>query len=170
MRELNIRNLALMTLIFSCFMQIGGQLFAVSVLVSTITDAPPRSFAILEGEYPYDSSGFWSTLPPITAFLYVVALIANWKTQRRMLLLVSLGLFIFGGLIAGLVLEPGFAKMVGTGYSDTVDPELQSQAAQWYYLDWAAWGVGVLAGLALLLALALPAERNDSPRPNGTSE
>ncbi len=157
MRDLNTRNIALMTLIFSCFMQIGGQLFAISVLVSTLTEAPPRSFAILEGEYSYDSSGFWSTLPPITALLYIVALIANWKTKRRMLLLVSLALFVCSGLIAGLMLEPEFAKMVATGYSDTVDPELQSRAAQWYYFDWAAWGVIVLAGLALLLALSRPA-------------
>ena len=93
-------------------------------------------------------------------------MIANWKTRRRLLLLVSLALFILSGLMAGLVLEPEFAKMSATGYSDTVDPELQSRAAQWYYLDWAAWGVGALAGLALLLALARP----DSPRPNVTSE
>ena len=158
MRELSIRNIALMALIFSCFMQIGGQLFAISVLVNTITEAPPRSFAILQGEYSYDSSGFWSTVPPITALLYFVALIANWKTQRRPLLLISLGLFVVAGLIAGMVLEPEFDKMIATGYSDTIDPELQDRAARWYSFDWAAWGVMVLAGLALLLALARPAE------------
>lgn len=158
MRELNVRNIALMALTFSCFMQIGGQLFAISVLVSTLTEAPPRSFAILQGEYAYDSSSFWSTLPPITGLLYVVALTANWKTQRRTLLLVSLGLFVCSGLIAGLVLEPEFAKMVATGYSDTVDPELQSRAARWYSFDWAAWSLIVLAGIALLLALSRRAD------------
>ncbi len=170
MRELNIRNVSLIALISSCFMQIGGQLFAVSVLVRTIAEAPPRSFAILEGAYPYDSSGFWSTVPPVTAFLFIIALIANWKSQRRVLLLVSLALFIFGGLIAGLVLEPELAKMVATGYSDTVDPELQSRAAQWYYLDWATWGIGALSGLALLLALARQVEPKDPARPNGRPE
>ena len=164
MRELNVRNIALMALIFSCFMQIGGQLFAISVMVSTITEAPPRSFAILEGEYPYDSSGFWSTVPPVTALFYVAALIANWRTQRRMLLIFSLALFIAAGLVAGLVVEPEYAKMVAMGYSDTVDRELQDRAAQWYYFDWAAWGLIVLAGLALLLALARPAGSEDSRR------
>lgn len=163
MRDLNIRNIVLMMLVFSCFMQIGAQLFAISVLVSTLTEAPPRSLAILEGEYSYDSSRFWSTVPPITALLYVVALIANWRTQRRFLLIVSLTLFICSGLIAGMVLEPEFASITATGYRDAVDPELQSRALRWYYLDWAAWGVIVLAGLALLLALARPTE----PRTNG---
>lgn len=158
MRELNIRNIALMMLIFSCFMQIGGQFFAISVLVSTITAAPPRSFAILEGPYPYDSGGFWSTVPPVTAVLYVAALVTNWKTQRRVLLIVSLALFMAAGLIAGVVLEPEFDQMIAAGYSDTIDPALRNRAEQWYYFDWASWGVIVLAGLALLLALARPAE------------
>jgi hypothetical protein len=162
MRDLNIRNIALMTLIFSCFMQIGAQLFAISVLVSTLTEAPPRSFAILEGEYSYDSSGFWSTVPPITALLYVVALVANWKTQRRLLLILSLALFICSGLIAGVVLEPEFASITESGYRDAVDPALQGRALRWYYFDWAAWGVIVLAGLALLLALARPTEPRTS--------
>ena len=49
MRELNIRNITLIALISSCFMQIGGQFFALSVVVRKISEAPPRSFAILEG-------------------------------------------------------------------------------------------------------------------------
>jgi len=64
MGNLNIRNLTLMALITSCFMQIGAQLFAISVMVSTIAEAPPRSFAILEGQYRYDSSPFWETVRP----------------------------------------------------------------------------------------------------------
>ena len=170
MRKLNIRNITLIALISSCFMQIGGQFFALSVLVRTIAEAPPRSFAILGGEYPYDSSGFWSTVPPVTAVLFNVALIANWKTQRRLFLLVALALFVFGGLIAGIVLEPEFAKMVAIGYSDSVDPKLQSRAAHWYYLDWATWGIGAMSGLMLLLALARPDEPKDARRPNGTAE
>ena len=106
MASLNIRNIILMALIVSCFIQVGAQLFALSVVASTIAEAPPRSFAILEGPYRYDSSAFWSTVPPITLLLFIVALIANWKTSRRMLLLASFGLFLVGGLLAGLVLEP----------------------------------------------------------------
>ena len=66
MASLNIRNIILMALIVSCFIQVGAQLFALSVVASTIAEAPPRSFAILEGPYRYDSSAFWSTVPPIT--------------------------------------------------------------------------------------------------------
>jgi len=36
MGSLNIRNLALMALIVSCLLQVGAQLFAISVVASTI--------------------------------------------------------------------------------------------------------------------------------------
>lgn len=156
MASLNIRNITLMALIISCFVQVGAQLFALSVVASTIAEAPPRSFAILEGPYRYDSSAFWSTVPPITLLLFIVALIANWKTSRRTLLLASFGLFLVGGLLAGLVLEPEFASMIATGHSDTIDPALQRRAASWLAYDWAVWGLSLAAGIALLLALARP--------------
>ena len=156
MGNLNIRNLTLMAVITSCFLQVGGGLFAISVLVSTITAAPPRSFAILEGAYRYDSSAFWETLPPITAILFVIALIANWKTDRRWLIVAALALFILGGLLAGLLLEPEFVKITAGGYRDAVDPELQGRARSFFALDWAVWSVTLMAGLVLLLALARP--------------
>ena len=156
MGSLNIRNLALMALIVSCLLQVGAQLFAISVVASTISEAPPRSFAILEGDYRYDSSAFWETLPPITALLFVFGLIANWKTARRRLLLIAFGLFVSGGLLAGVFLEPEFAKMIENGYRDVVDPALKSRARNWYALDWAVWGLGLMAGMALLVALTIP--------------
>lgn len=161
MRSLNTRNLTLMAVITSCFLQAGGGLFAISVLVSTITEAPPRSFAILEGEYRYDSSAFWETLPPITAILFVVALIANWKTTRRWLVVAAFALFIAGGLLAGFLLEPEFAKITEVGYRDLVDPALQSRARSWYALDWAVWSITLIAGVLLLLALARPLAAHD---------
>ena len=140
----------------SCLIQIGAQLFALVVIASTVAEAPPRSFAMFQGEYGYNSSAFWSTVPPITFALFVIALIANWKTRRQKLLLLALTLFLVGGLVAGLFLEPVFDEMKAMGYRDEVDPVLQSRAATWYALDWAVWGMAVVAGFALLLALIRP--------------
>lgn len=156
MGYMNARNLTLMALITSCFLQLGGQLFAISVVVSTIAEAPPRSFAILEGEYRYDSSAFWNIVPMVTGVLFLIAIIANWTSSRRWLLLTAFALFVLGGLLAGFLLEPEFASITATGYSDTVDPTLQSRAAQWYALDWGVWVVGLAAGLLLLIAMIRP--------------
>lgn len=163
MKQLNLPNVTLIALVTSCFLQIGAQLFALSVVASTVSEAPPRSFAILEGEYRYNSSSFWNTVPPITFVLFIIALVANWKNQRRKLILFALTLFIIGGLVAGIFLEPVFADMIKRGYSDHVDPLLQHQAKRWYMLDWIVWAAGLCAGLILLVALISPVrvpERN----------
>ncbi len=146
----------MMALVASCLVQVGAQLFALSVVASTVSAAPPRSFAILQGEYRYDSSAFWSTVPMITFVLFLIALVANWKTPRRKFLLLALTLFVVGGLVAGLYLEPIFDEMKAIGFRDEVDPVLQSRAATWYALDWAVWTTGALAGITLLLALMRP--------------
>ena len=157
MTRKSLPNITLIALITSCFIQIGAQLFAISIVARVVQSAPPRSFAILEGPYRYDSSAFWNIVPAITTVLFLVALVGNWKTSRRTLLLSAFGLFIIGGVIAGVYLEPMFAKMIATGYRDIVDPALQSRAATWYMMDCAVWLLGFTAGVVLLFALARPA-------------
>ena len=149
-------NLTLILLIVSCFIQAGAQLFAVSMIARVVKSAPPRSFAILEGAYRYDSSAFWEIVPPITAVLFLVALIANWKTDRRKLLLGAFTLFVIGGATAGIYLEPMFEGIKSVGYRDVVDPVLQSRAETWYAIDWGVCGIGLIAGILLLAALARP--------------
>ena len=169
MRALSIPNASLLALIISCFLQLGAQLFAISVVVSTITEAPPRSFAILEGPYSYDSSAFWDVVPMITAVLFLVAA-ANWTNTRRWLLLAAFALFILAGFLTGVFLEPEFASLTATGYADTVDPVLQSRAARWYALDWGVWTVGLAAGLLLLLAMLRPVAMQKSDDEGKTAQ
>lgn len=151
------KDLALVASAASCLVQAGAQLFAILVMVRTLIAAPPRSFAMLQGPHGYDSSIFWNTVPMITLVTLLVALVANWKTTRRGLLLLALALFVVGSLIAGMVVEPGFGKLLAVGYSDTVDAALKSQAATLYRYDWALWLVSLAAGISLLFALARPA-------------
>ena len=156
MKELNLPNITLIASVAGCFIQIGAQLYALVVIGGTIAEAPPRSFAIFEGEYGYDSSAFWSTFPPISFALFIIALIANWKTRRRNLMLFALTMFLVGGLVMMLLVEPVFAEMKAVGFRDEVDPALQSRAARWYALDWLGWAMGAIGGVALLLALIRP--------------
>jgi hypothetical protein len=48
MKELPLPNVTLMASVASFFIQIGGQVFALIVVDSTLVEAPPRSFAILQ--------------------------------------------------------------------------------------------------------------------------
>lgn len=154
----------MMALVASWFIQIGGQVFALIAVDTALVAAPPRSFAMLQGEYRYDSSAFWSTLPPLTSVLLIIAMVANWKTVRRKLLLVALALLIITALVSMLYLEPTFDAIKAIGFRDEVDPALQSRAATWYAMDWAVWCVAFAGGLTLLLALIRPVTTSNSPR------
>jgi hypothetical protein len=156
---MNLKNISLIALTASCFIQTGAQLFAVSMIASTLSEAPPRSFAMLQGEYGYNSSSFWEIVPSITFFMFIIALITNWKTQRRKLILFALALFVIGGIVAGFILDPIFADMIKRGYNDHIDPALQFQAQRWYIFDWMVWALSLFAGLILLVALTRPLER-----------
>jgi hypothetical protein len=153
---MNLRNLTLVALIGSCLIQTGAQLFAVSIIASTLSEAPPRSFAMLHGEYGYNSSAFWEIVPSITFLLFIIALITNWKTERQKLILFALALFIIAGLLAGFFLEPLFADIIKQGYSDQIDKALQVQAQRWYIFDWMVWTLSLVSGLTLLAALTRP--------------
>jgi len=153
---MNLKNITLIAVTASCLLQAGAQLFAVAIVASTISAAPPRSFFILEGEYGYNSSSFWDIVPTLTFSLFIIALITNWKTQRQKLILYALVLFIIAGLVAGFLLEPFFADIIKIGYSDRVDTALQAQARRWYIFDWMVWVLGLVSGLILLLALTRP--------------
>jgi hypothetical protein len=150
---MNLKNITLIALTASCFIQVGAQLFAVSIVASTLSEAPPRSFAMLQGEYGYNSSAFWDIVPSITFLLFIITLIINWKTPRKKLILFALALFVIGGIVAGFLVEPIFADMTRSGYSDQVDPTLQVQAQRWYVFDWMVWTFSLVAGLTLLVAL-----------------
>ena len=92
-----IRNLTLIAASACALLQFGAQFFAISVLASTVAAAPPRSFQVLGGADRYNSEMFWQTLPPVTLVLLIAALVANWQTGRRGLVVAALALFIAGG-------------------------------------------------------------------------
>jgi hypothetical protein len=163
MKKLNARNVAMIAVVASWFIQIGGQVFALIAVDSALVAAPPRSFAMLQGEYGYDSDAFWSTVPPITGLLLISALVANWKTERRSFLLVAFVLTIVVSLVSIFYLDPLFNELNAIGYRDEVDPALQRRAATWYAMDWAVWGAALVGGFALLLALLRPAATRSVP-------
>jgi hypothetical protein len=150
-------NLTLIAVAASYCIQIGAGFFALAIVGRVVSAAPPRSLAILGGEYRYDSSAFWQIVPAITGVLFLLALIANWKTRRRGLLLGALVIFVVSGVVTGAVLSPYFAEIAATGYSNAVDPELQRRAAIWYVSDWGVRCFDAAAGVALLVALTRPA-------------
>lgn len=154
MRRNQLSNVTLIALAASYFVQIGAGVFALSVIGRVVSAAPPRSLAMLQGEYRYDSSAFWQIAPAITAVLFLMATVTNWKNHRRGLVLGALLLFVISGVATVVLLGPLFGDIIATGYRDSVDPALQRQAARWYAWDWILRCIDAVAGVTLLIALA----------------
>lgn len=151
-----LANLFLIPAVIGALLQAGAQLFAITVVVGTVTAAPPRSLAMYAGEYGYNSGPFWNVMPTVTFALLLLALAGNWRTPRRRLLVAALALFIAAGLFTVFVMGPVQADVVGVGYSDTVDEGLRIQAARWHMLDWASWALALSTGVVLVASLAIP--------------
>jgi hypothetical protein len=141
----------------SALLQAGAQLFAVTVIVGTVTQAPPRSLALYAGEYGYDSGPFWEIMPTITLGLLLLALFANWSTPRRRLVLGAVGAFLVAGLFAAFVTGPLQSEILAVSFADAVDPALTARAARWRAFDWASWALTLVPGVLLMRARALPA-------------
>lgn len=155
MKRPTIANLSLLPAVVGALLQAGAQLFAIAVIVGTVTTAPPRSLAMYAGEYAYNSGPFWEVMPTVTFGLLLIALAGNWRTRRRRLLLIAVSLFIAAGLFTVFVMGPVQQAVVAVGYSDTVDEALRAQAARWHLLDWASWGLTLVTGVVLAVALAV---------------
>lgn len=155
LRPSTIPNLSLIPAVVGALLQAGAQLFAVAVVVGTVTKAPPRSLAMYAGEFGYNSGPFWDVMPTITLGLLLLALVGNWRTPRRRLLLAAMALFIAAGLFSVFVMGPVQAAVVGAGYSNAVDADLGVQAGRWQLLDWASWGLTLSVGVVLAGSLAV---------------
>ncbi len=130
-----LNRLSLFLALSFSFMQAGAQLFAITVIVTSLTSNPPDSLSMLEGEYGYDSSPFWETFPNITTLFLIIALIVNWKTSNRKYLLVGFGLFITGALYSIFILGPAS----------------ESHASNWLMLDWILFFITILTCISLTI-------------------
>lgn len=155
LRSPTFANLSLIPAVVGALLQAGAQLFAIVVVVGTVTAAPPRSLAMYAGEYGYKSGPFWEVMPTVTLGLLLIALAGNWRTPRRRLLLVAVALFVAAGIFSVFVMGPVQEAVVGVGYSDTVNESLRVQAARWHLLDWTAWALTLSTGVVLAATLAV---------------
>jgi MFS family permease len=152
-------NLTLALAAVGALLQAGAQLFAVLVIVGTVTQAPPRSLAMYAGEYGYNSAPFWERVPPLILLLLLVALAANWRTPRRRFVLGAVFAFVLTGLFAGFVAGPLQSALLATPFEDSVDPALTALAARWHRLDWVSWALALVPGVLLLSAAFVPPTR-----------
>ena len=150
MNRETIRQISYLLLIGFSFMQAGANLFATTVNVSTLVEAPPASLAMVQGEYVFNPSIFWDNFPNYMLFVIVLTLILNWKTNLRKWIIIGSTVWLISALVAIVFLEPVQTEFLSSEYSNTVDPELKKIGLKWFNISLLFFSISVLSGLVYI--------------------
>ena len=151
---MDVRAVSLIALIISYFVVVGADVYGQMVVARAVLEAPPRSFLMLQGEHVLDSKGFWQIVTTIPLILFVLSIVANWKTRRRGLLLTAFFAFFVINALSFPFVFGEYLDIVSVGYKDMIDPELLERAAAWQRLALVRCAVVVAVGVLPLVALA----------------
>lgn len=149
-----VRTVLMVLAAMSFVIMIGGGIYEHAGIVPSWSAAVPASLTIYQGEYAINAARFWISIHPITLTLFVLALIANWRTERRYFILAPLvgyGLVI---VITALYFVPELLAITGTPYSTIVDPVLTQRAKTWEMLSLIRGAFLLVMAVTLLFGLS----------------
>ena len=151
-----IRNLFLILACLSFIVVIGGGVYEHQALVPVWSSAVPASLAVFQGEYRLVPEKFWMLIHPVTIVLMVIALIANWASDRRVLILAPLIVYVLILGVTWFYFVPELMELTQTPLSETVDAALTARASTWETLSLVRLGVLFVLAITLLSSLATP--------------
>ena len=137
------------SLIFACIsfiIVIGGATYEHLAVVPAWSAAVPASLTMFQGPYALTAQKFWIPIHPVAIALLTIALIFNWRTERRKFIVVTLAGYLLVLAITAVYFVPELMALTQTVYRTSVDPELTRRATQWEALS--------VVRLAFLLSLA----------------
>ena len=142
-----------MAAIIAHFLLVGADAFCQVAICPVVLSAPPSSLTMYQGEFTYNSSLFWRPVNMIALGLLIAALVMNWQTSRRNLMLTWLAGSVVISIVSLGFIFPEFSDIVSTTYSDTVDSVLVNRGAKWRII--ASVRLLVFTGLGVLPLIAL---------------
>lgn len=148
-----ISVLLLLSLLCLLLIQLGAQLFAITVAVDTLIESPPESFAMIQGDFPYDSSIFWDVFPNVLGSVFLITIISNWRTKFKKWILISFGLYVLSAIFAIFVVEPAQMNVLNQSIDGTQLQDLKNDALTWYRLDWILWLFTLSTAIPLIIPI-----------------
>ena len=148
-----ISVLLLLSLLSLLLIQLGAQLFAITVAVTTLIESPPESFAMIQGDFPYDSSTFWNVYPNIIGSFFLITIIFNWRTKFKKWILISFGLYVLSAIFAIFVLDPAQANVLNQSIDGTQLQDLKNDALTWYRYDWILFLLTLTTSITLIIPI-----------------
>lgn len=155
-----LRTLLLIPACISFISVIGGATYEHLAVVPVWAKAVPASLSMFQGEYGLAAQNFWIPIHPVTMVLLIIGLIANWPTERRAYILVTLGGYLAILAATFVFFVPELMAITQSAYSTTVDSELTRRAKLWEILSLVRLGVLVVLATILLLGLSKPTKQS----------
>jgi hypothetical protein len=113
---------------------------------------------MFQGEYGLAAWNFWIPVHPIAMSLLVTGLIANWGTERRNYVLVTILGYAAVLAVTFTYFVPELMSIVQSSYSATIDVNLTRRALTWQSLSLVRLGFMIVLAIVLLLGLSKPAD------------
>ena len=153
-----LRTFLLILASISFIVVIGGAVYEHLTSVPVWSSAVPASLAMFQGDYAITPFRFWMPIHPITIVLLLIAMIVNWRTERRNFILVTI--IGYAGVLVStfLFFVPELLAITQSSYSNTVDADLTNRANMWEFLSLIRLGVMFLLAFILLWGLSKSAE------------
>ena len=150
---ISFKNIILIAAAISFIIVLGAAVYEHVAVVPRWKLAPPASLAMFQGPYGINTAAFWKPIHPVTLLLLIVALIANWKTARRKLLLIHLSGYLLVLIITFIYFVPELISFMTMPYQQTVDQALVERAYRWETLSLIR--LFFIVGLAFTILLSL---------------
>lgn len=118
----------------------------------------PRSLSAFQGTFKLDASTFWIPIHPITMVLFILALVANRKTERKRFIQIPLVIYTLILAITFIYFVPELMSLVQMTFTDSSDASATSRANTWELLSLIRLGLLITAALILLNGFSKPAQ------------
>ena len=148
------RTVALILASISYIVVIGGAVYEHLAVVPVWSAAVPVSLAMFQGEHRLAAENFWIPIHPVAILLLTIALLLNWRTERRYYVLATLLGYAAVLLTTFIYFVPELMSLTQTAYSVTVNSELTGRAQTWEILSLVRLGFLICLAVVLLLGLS----------------
>ena len=156
---MGIKNTFYVVTCISFSVILGAGIYEHVAVWPNVYAAPPQSLTMLQGSYGLASGPFWMSIHPVTLLLFFTALVLNWKSERRIHILIPLVIYIMILAITATYFVPELMSINSTPYAETIDADLQKRGSTWITLSLIRGAVLVVIDFILILGLTRSAYR-----------
>ena len=147
---------SLVALVFLYGLNLAPMMFESFTSDRTWASNPPDSFHMFLGQYGHKTVHYWRVVSPLVSLAFVLSFIVGWQfPDRKLWLSVAFALYLVVQLSTMVYFVPEQEGLTSSGGSLPRDV-LQSRANRWIFLNYFRNAAGVLAYVALMLAVFVP--------------